>query len=179
MVSCADENTESQNNATDKTYIIYDTNIGSSTDDLFALEIIYYFANQSDYELIGGIVCRMGDEYIKLADLMNTCYVLVIFPWVLSVMVWKTPMSIFLILALLTLKMLMVRRCSNGVLMTIRRFQTDGNSTASFWQVIPITRSIFILCYEHGKYSMAYFCLCKNTAMPVRFFAFGKIRAPY
>lgn len=86
MVSCADENTESQNNATDKTYIVYDTDIGSSTDDLFALGIIYYFANQNDYELIGGIVCRMRDEYIKLADLMNTYYVLVIFPWVLSVM---------------------------------------------------------------------------------------------
>ena len=59
MVSCADENTESQNNATDKTYIIYDTDIGSSTDDLFALGIIYYFANQSDYELIGG-TARFG-----------------------------------------------------------------------------------------------------------------------
>lgn len=55
-------------------YIIYDTDIGSSTDDLFALGIIYYFAHHTDYELIGGIVCRMGDEYIKLADLMNTYY---------------------------------------------------------------------------------------------------------
>ena len=58
----------------DTTYVIYDTDIGSSTDDLFALGIIYFFARQESVELIGGIVCRMGDEYIRLADLMNTYY---------------------------------------------------------------------------------------------------------
>lgn len=56
-------------------YIIYDTDIGSSTDDLFALGAIYYFAHyHKECNLIGGIVCRMGEEYIRLADIMNTYY---------------------------------------------------------------------------------------------------------
>lgn len=75
LSACSENNEDSpQNDPQDTTYIIYDTDIGSSTDDLFALGIIYYFANQKEYELIGGIVCRMGEEYVKLADLMNTYY---------------------------------------------------------------------------------------------------------
>ena len=56
-------------------YVIYDTDIGSSTDDLFALGAIYNFAHyHKECNLIGGIVCRMGEEYIRLADIMNTYY---------------------------------------------------------------------------------------------------------
>ena len=42
---------------------------------MFALGAIYYFAHyHKECNLIGGIVCRMGDEYIRLADIMNTYY---------------------------------------------------------------------------------------------------------
>lgn len=51
--------------------VIYDTDIGSSTDDLFALRLLYYYDDMELCKLIGGIVCRMGDDYIALADLMN------------------------------------------------------------------------------------------------------------
>ncbi len=69
LSACSEDDEDSaQKDRQDTTYIIYDTDIGSSTDDLFVLGIIYYFANQKEFELIGGIVCRMGEEYIKLAD---------------------------------------------------------------------------------------------------------------
>ena len=75
LSACSEDNGDpTQGESQNTTYIIYDTDIGSSTDDLFALGIIYYFANQEEFELIGGIVCRMGEEYVKLADLMNTYY---------------------------------------------------------------------------------------------------------
>ena len=54
--------------------VIYDTDIGSSTDDLFALRIIYDQADKGNCHLLGGIVCRMGEDKIALADLMNTFY---------------------------------------------------------------------------------------------------------
>ncbi len=63
----------------DKTYtgipiVIYDTDIGSSTDDLFAMGILYWMAHIENCKLIGGIVCRMGDSYVKTADILNTYY---------------------------------------------------------------------------------------------------------
>jgi Inosine-uridine nucleoside N-ribohydrolase len=74
LASCSGKYTVPGNERQEARYIIYDTDIGSSTDDLFGLGIIYSFAHQKKIELIGGIVCRMGDEYAKVADLMNTYY---------------------------------------------------------------------------------------------------------
>jgi len=54
--------------------IIFDTDIGSSTDDLFALRLMYKFSDMGLCHILGGVVCRMGDEYIRLADIMNTHY---------------------------------------------------------------------------------------------------------
>ena len=59
--------------------IIYDTDIGSSTDDLFALKLLYYAADKGMVRLLGATVCRQDssdnwEPYVKLADLMNTYY---------------------------------------------------------------------------------------------------------
>ena len=77
LVSCSDDSKNGIIEQPEDTYdgipiVIYDTDIGSSTDDLFALGLIYYMAHEGNCKLIGGVVCRMGEEYVKLADLMNT-----------------------------------------------------------------------------------------------------------
>ena len=58
--------------------IIYDTDIGSSTDDLFALKIFFYSADQGYVRLLGGIVNRGQDgnveKFAKINDLFNTYY---------------------------------------------------------------------------------------------------------
>ena len=75
LPSCTDKNTPEQPDEQQaKYYVIYDTDIGSSTDDLFALKILYNASKRGQCELIGGVVCRMGDSKAALADLMNTHY---------------------------------------------------------------------------------------------------------
>ena len=54
--------------------VIYDTDIGSSTDDLFALRLLYYYSDLNMCKILGGVVCRIGEEYVAVADLMNTFY---------------------------------------------------------------------------------------------------------
>lgn len=54
--------------------VILDTDIGSSTDDLFAMEMLYQYANEGRCKLLGIVVDRQGDEYAALADLMNTYF---------------------------------------------------------------------------------------------------------
>lgn len=80
LPSCTDKNTPEQpEEQQPKYYVIYDTDIGSSTDDLFALKILYNASKRGQCELIGGVVCREDsagnwEPYVKLADLMNTYY---------------------------------------------------------------------------------------------------------
>ena len=61
---------------TDKpeTLIIYDTDIGSSTDDLFALELLHRYQDEGRCRLLGVIVNRVGEEYAACADVMNTYF---------------------------------------------------------------------------------------------------------
>lgn len=54
--------------------IILDTDIGSSTDDLFAMQMLYHYADSDEINLLGIIVDREGKESAYLADLMNTYY---------------------------------------------------------------------------------------------------------
>ena len=80
LPSCTDKNTPEQPDEQQaKYYVIYDTDIGSSTDDLFALKLLYYAADKGVVNLLGGTVCREDsagnwEPYVKLADLMNTYY---------------------------------------------------------------------------------------------------------
>ena len=54
--------------------VILDTDIGSSTDDLFAMEMLYQYEDKGLCKLLGIVVDRMGDDYAALADVMNTYF---------------------------------------------------------------------------------------------------------
>ena len=54
--------------------VILDTDIGSSTDDLFAMEMVYRYEDEGRCKLLGVVVDREGEDYAALADLMNTYF---------------------------------------------------------------------------------------------------------
>ena len=54
--------------------IIYDTDIGSSTDDLFALEMLYRYEDEGRCRLLGVVVDREGERNAAFADVMNTYF---------------------------------------------------------------------------------------------------------
>ena len=54
--------------------IILDTDIGSSTDDLFSLEMLYYYQQQGRCQLLGVVVDREGEDCAACADVMNTYF---------------------------------------------------------------------------------------------------------
>ena len=54
--------------------IILDTDIGSSTDDLFTLEMLYYYQQQGRCKLLGVVVDREGEDCAACADVMNTYF---------------------------------------------------------------------------------------------------------
>ena len=54
--------------------IILDTDIGSSTDDLFALEMLYRYEQEGRCEMLGVVVDREGVDCAAVADVMNTYF---------------------------------------------------------------------------------------------------------
>ena len=65
--------------APDKTYtgvplVILDADIGSSTDDLFALEMLYRYDEQRLCRLLGVVVDREGEANADFTDVMNTYF---------------------------------------------------------------------------------------------------------
>ena len=54
--------------------IIYDTDIGSSTDDLFGLEMLNRYHDQWRCRLLGVVVDREGENCAACADVMNTYF---------------------------------------------------------------------------------------------------------
>ena len=54
--------------------VILDTDIGSSTDDLFAMEMLYRYEDEGRCKLLGIVVDRPGEGNAALADLMNTYF---------------------------------------------------------------------------------------------------------
>jgi inosine-uridine nucleoside N-ribohydrolase len=54
--------------------IILDVDICSSTDDLFAMEMLYRYADQGRCRLLGIIVDREGEGHAAFADVMNTYF---------------------------------------------------------------------------------------------------------
>ena len=78
LTSCSREDNSSQN-PQDETYkgvprIILDTDIGSSTDDLFALEMLYRYEQEGRCQLLGVVVDRAGEDYAAVADVMNNYF---------------------------------------------------------------------------------------------------------
>ena len=54
--------------------VILDTDIGSSTDDLFALEMLHRYEQEGRCRLLGVVVDRMGEANAAIADVMNTYF---------------------------------------------------------------------------------------------------------
>lgn len=54
--------------------VILDTDIGSSTDDLFAMELLYRYMDEGRCRFLGVVVDREGEENAALADVMNTYF---------------------------------------------------------------------------------------------------------
>lgn len=54
--------------------VIFDTDIGSSTDDLFALEMLYRYDEQGRCKLLGVVVDREDEENAVFTDVMNTYF---------------------------------------------------------------------------------------------------------
>lgn len=76
LVSCSDDDdqSESQHEYTGIPLIILDTDIGSSTDDLFTMMMLYRYQDQNKSRLLGVVVDREGEESAACADVMNTYY---------------------------------------------------------------------------------------------------------
>ena len=69
-----DDNPPGEQDHTSVPLVILDTDIGSSTDDLFSLEMLYYYQQQGDCKLLGVVVNREGEECAACADVMNTYF---------------------------------------------------------------------------------------------------------
>ena len=74
MLACCGKNGEQQPSTADVPLVIFDTDIGSSTDDLFALEMLYRYEEQGLCRLLGVVVDREGTECAACADVMNTYF---------------------------------------------------------------------------------------------------------
>jgi inosine-uridine nucleoside N-ribohydrolase len=70
MVACSPTNEPTLEG--NKPLIILDTDIGSSTDDLFAMEMLYDYDRRGLCKLLGVIVNREGENCAACADVMNT-----------------------------------------------------------------------------------------------------------
>ena len=78
FTACSREDNRSQNPQDDAyngvPLIILDTDIGSSTDDLFALEMLYHYEQEGRCQLLGVVVDRAGEDYAAVADVMNNYF---------------------------------------------------------------------------------------------------------
>ena len=75
-MSCckSDSRQERQEEYTGVPLVILDTDIGSSTDDLFAMEMLYRYEDQGRCRLLGVVVDRMGEDCAACADVMGNYF---------------------------------------------------------------------------------------------------------
>ena len=57
-----------------KPLVIIDTDMGSSTDDLFALQMLHYYEQQGMCRILGVMIDREGGNNAACADVMNTYF---------------------------------------------------------------------------------------------------------
>ena len=80
LLACSDSGSSSTEQSTQKVSsveiprIILDADIGSSTDDLFALQNLYDCHKERKCSLIGVVVDRMGENNAAIVDVMNTYF---------------------------------------------------------------------------------------------------------
>lgn len=60
--------------ATEQVNIILDTDVGSSTDDLFALDLLYKYMDEGKVNLLAVMLDREGDISAEITDVFNTWY---------------------------------------------------------------------------------------------------------
>lgn len=76
LTSCSNEDDAAEHGGGEYTgvpLVILDTDLGSSTDDLFALEMLHRYEQEGRCRLLGVVVDRMGESNAAIADVMN-CY---------------------------------------------------------------------------------------------------------
>ena len=71
-IACSDNNDETGNPEGNQLVAIVDTDIASSTDDLFLMTALYRLADQKALKFAAVMVNRNGEVNAKMADLMNT-----------------------------------------------------------------------------------------------------------
>ena len=71
MISCKKDNIQPYSGVP---LVILDTDIGSSTDDLFTLEMLYRYEDEGRCRLLGVVVDREGEDCAACADVMNTYF---------------------------------------------------------------------------------------------------------
>ena len=75
MVGCNKGNSDpARQQAAEVPLIILDTDIGSSTDDLLAMEMLYQYEREGRCRLLGVVVDRMGEDCAACADVMDTYF---------------------------------------------------------------------------------------------------------
>ena len=75
LTSCSnDDNPPEPQEYSGVPLVILDTDIGSSTDDLFALEMLHRYEQEDRCRLLGVVVDRMGEANAAIADVMNTYF---------------------------------------------------------------------------------------------------------
>ena len=79
LSSCTTDNEDNPAQSEQKEYkgvplVILDTDIGSSTDDLFTIEMAYRYEDEGRCKLLGIVVDREGEDYAALSDVMNTYF---------------------------------------------------------------------------------------------------------
>ena len=75
LMSCSnDENPPEPQEFSGVPLVILDTDIGSSADDLFALEMLYRYEDEGRCRLLGVVVDREGERNAAFADVMNTYF---------------------------------------------------------------------------------------------------------
>ena len=79
FTSCTLSNEDSGTPSEEEAYtgiplVIFDTDLCSSTDDLFAMELLYNYEAQGQCELLGIVIDREGEQNAAFADVMNTYF---------------------------------------------------------------------------------------------------------
>ena len=76
LTSCSNDDAPAgqQDEYTGVPLVIFDTDIGSSADDLFALEMLYRYEDEGRCCLLGVMVDRAGEQNAAFADVMNTYF---------------------------------------------------------------------------------------------------------
>ena len=142
LTSCSNDDdpvVSSEEEYTGVPLIIYDTDLCSSADDLFALEMLYRYEDEGRCRLLGVVVDREGEQNAAFANVMNTYFGHGDIPIGLIRDGIKNPKVWIDYATWPTRRIGWGNRCSGARWPTIRRCPTGGSSTAVCWPRSPTT----------------------------------------